>query len=134
MTCRVRVFSGLCTENFLTPGELFLTPGELHPQTIPLGADPRYALVNGISRRIRQETGLDSVTLELEKFDADTLRGLADLLATFPTRIAAGTEEIETDFKSEYAFHNGSIQVGRMHWIKINDELNEEGSGGHANR
>ncbi|KAK0611428.1 acyl transferase domain-containing protein [Immersiella caudata] len=93
-------------------------------------ADPRYALVNGISRSIRQETGLDFVTLELERFDTDGgWRGLSQILKTFPVRMAAARdqEERETDFESEYAFHDGTVQVGRMHWIKINDELKEKG-------
>lgn len=90
--------------------------------------NPNYALINGISRSVRQETGLDFITLELERFDAEGWRGLSRLLATFPARIAVtkAGEERETDFESEYAFHSSSMQVGRMHWIKINDELKEK--------
>lgn len=85
--------------------------------------DPNYALVNGMSRSIRQETGIDFVTLELEDFDRAAWQGVADLLATFPSRFS--DVERETDFESEYAFHDGSIKVGRMHWIKMNDELKD---------
>lgn len=87
--------------------------------------NPQYALVNGMSRSIRQETGLDLVTLELEKFDTAAWQAMADLLATFPSRVNLTGEERETDWESEYAFHAGVIQVGRMHWIKINEELKE---------
>ena len=85
--------------------------------------DPNYALVNGMARSIRQETGIDFVTLELECFDESAWKGLSRLLATFPSRVMDG--ESDTDFESEYVFHAGTIQVGRMHWIKITEELQD---------
>lgn len=89
--------------------------------------DPNYALVNGMARSIRQETGIDFVTLELERFDESGWRGLASLLATFPTRVTDPEVDVDTDFESEYAVHGGLIHVGRMHWIKILDELQDRG-------
>lgn len=86
--------------------------------------NPDYALVNGMTRSIRQETGIDFVTLELEVFDESAWRTLSDLLKTFPSRVADG--EVDTDFESEYAFHAGTIQVGRMHWINMNSELQDK--------
>jgi SAM-dependent methyltransferase len=86
--------------------------------------DPNYALVNGMARSIRQETGIDLVTFELESFDESAWKALHDLLKTFPSRVTE--EEVETDFESEYVFHNGTIQIGRMHWIKVNDELKDQ--------
>ncbi|OLN81992.1 Lovastatin diketide synthase LovF 19, partial [Colletotrichum chlorophyti] len=85
--------------------------------------NPNYALVNGMARSIRQETGIDFVTFELESFDESAWKALSDLLGTFPSRVIDG--EVDTDFESEYAFHAGTIQVGRMHWIKINNELQD---------
>lgn len=86
--------------------------------------DPNYALVNGMSRSIRQETGIDFVTLELETFDESGWTALYDLLATFPSRLRGGDED--TDLDSEYVFNAGTLQVGRMHWIKVSEELQDE--------
>ncbi|KAM0206097.1 hypothetical protein ACHAPQ_011621 [Fusarium lateritium] len=86
--------------------------------------NPDYALVNGMSRSIRQETGIDLVTFELEVFDESAWRALSDLLETFPLRVTEG--EVDTDFESEYAFHAGTIQVGRMHWISVNSEVHDK--------
>jgi SAM-dependent methyltransferase len=86
--------------------------------------NPDYALVNGMTRSIRQETGIDLVTFELEVFDQSAWRALSDLLETFPSRVTDG--EVDTDFESEYAFHAGTIQVGRMHWINVNSELQDK--------
>ncbi|KAF4945826.1 hypothetical protein FGADI_11645 [Fusarium gaditjirri] len=86
--------------------------------------NPDYALVNGMARSIRQETGIDLVTFELEVFDESAWKALSDLLETFPSRVTDG--EVDTDFESEYAFHAGTIQVGRMHWINVNSELQDK--------
>ena len=86
--------------------------------------DPNYALVNGMSRSIRQETGIDFVTLELETFDESGWNALYDLLATFPSRSRGGDEDTELD--SEYVFNAGTLQIGRMHWIKVSKELQDQ--------
>ncbi|KAL6912402.1 hypothetical protein FSST1_010162 [Fusarium sambucinum] len=88
--------------------------------------NPDYALVNGMARSIRQETGIDLVTFELEVFDESAWRALSDLLETFPSRVT--DSEVDTNFESEYAFHAGTIQVGRMHWINVNSELQDKGT------
>ncbi|KAF5573798.1 polyketide synthase [Fusarium pseudoanthophilum] len=61
--------------------------------------NPDYALVNGMARSIRQETGIDLVTFELEVFDASAWKALSDLLETFPSRVTDG--EVDTDFESD---------------------------------
>ncbi|CAG2008535.1 unnamed protein product [Fusarium graminearum] len=72
--------------------------------------NPDYALVNGMARSIRQETGIDLVTFELEVFDESAWRALSDLVKTFPSRVTDG--EVDTDFESEYAFHGDTRAVG----------------------
>jgi SAM-dependent methyltransferase len=94
--------------------------------------DPNYALVNGMARSIRQETGIDFVTLELETFDKSGWKALSDLLATFPSRVADGDSNIDPE--SEYVFHAGTVQVGRMHWINISKELQDQGQKDHTKR
>jgi len=32
----------------------------------------------------------------------------------------------DTDFESEYAFHAGTIQVSRVHWINVKSELQDK--------
>ncbi|KAF5665007.1 polyketide synthase [Fusarium heterosporum] len=89
--------------------------------------NPDYALVNGMARSIRQETGIDLVTFELELFGESAWGTLSVLLETFLSRVIDG--EMDTDIESEYAFHAGTIQVGRMHWINVNSELQDKGPG-----
>lgn len=61
---------------------------------------------------------------ELDAFNESAWRALFDLIETFPLRVTDG--EVDTDFESEYAFHAGTIQVGRMHWISVNSELQDK--------
>jgi SAM-dependent methyltransferase len=83
---------------------------------------PNYSLVNGMGRTIRGETGIDLVTLELETFDESGWTAVSDLLTTFLSRATGG--EIDPDV--EYVFNAGTLQVGRMHWINVFKELQDQ--------
>ncbi|PGH15529.1 hypothetical protein AJ79_02311 [Helicocarpus griseus UAMH5409] len=86
--------------------------------------NPDYALVNGMGRSICQETGIDFVTLELENFDESGWSGLYDLLTTFPSRARVGEHDV--DLETEYVHSAGAIQIGRVHWIKMSEELQDK--------
>ncbi|TVY85232.1 Highly reducing polyketide synthase FUM1 [Lachnellula suecica] len=84
--------------------------------------DPRYAMILGMARTLRSELQIDFATLELEAFDAEGWKVVADVLHQFEHRV----HENEMSPVLEYAYSNGSVQVGKCHWISVPDQLLED--------
>ncbi|KAF2195930.1 hypothetical protein K469DRAFT_545317 [Zopfia rhizophila CBS 207.26] len=83
--------------------------------------NPGYGMTIGMTRTLRTELGLDVATLELDSFDSAGWDALKQVLPHFRRRSREshhGTKPVV-----EWAFANGAIQVGRFHWISVNNEL-----------
>jgi hypothetical protein len=83
--------------------------------------DPRYSLILGLARTIRNEHMIDFATLELEAFGASGWSAVANVLREFEYRI----HDTHRDPDFEYACLGGKIQVGRYHWISVPKALSD---------
>lgn len=83
--------------------------------------DPRYALVHGLARTIRNELSIDFATLELETFDRNGWGVIGKVLCEFQDRI----QEPEMKCTLEWAYSGGKVQISRYHWISVTEELLE---------
>ncbi|KAL8908900.1 MAG: hypothetical protein Q9171_005243 [Xanthocarpia ochracea] len=83
--------------------------------------DPRYGLIHGMARTIRNELNIDFSTLELERFDKDGWGIIPKVLLEFQDRIP----EAETRPTMEWAYSGGQVLISRYHWISVSDELSE---------
>ncbi|KAL8695116.1 MAG: hypothetical protein Q9224_003449 [Gallowayella concinna] len=82
--------------------------------------DPNYSLILGMARTLRNELGMDFATCELENFEkADSLSAAIKILAEFGRR----TRDSINDPNLEYAYADGRVQIGRVHSIKISEQL-----------
>lgn len=84
--------------------------------------DPRYAMVNGFARVLRQEMGLDFATLELDQFDSKSFFKISQVLGDFQQRVA----DPVTDPRTEWAIIDGEVLTSRYSYIKIDEELKEK--------
>ncbi|KAL9076681.1 MAG: hypothetical protein Q9157_003571 [Trypethelium eluteriae] len=82
-------------------------------------SDPRYGMVLGMARTLRNELSLDIGTLELEKFDSQGWEALAAVLPEFQRR----AHDCELSPSLEWAFVDGLIQIPRFHWTSVNKQL-----------
>lgn len=85
--------------------------------------DPRFAQVLGMARTLRSELGVSIATLEMEHFGPGSVEAICLLLRKIQQRIAEHTELSEFDPDQEFAWTNGTIHVGRMHWLSIPEAL-----------
>ena len=81
--------------------------------------DPKYSLILGMARTIRNEMLMDFGTLELEKFDSDGWKATANVLHEFGHRV----RDPDHDPVLEYAYSDGKVQIGKYHWISVSKEL-----------
>lgn len=92
-------------------------------------ADPRYAPVIGVARVLRNETGIDFATLELERFSRDGgFRSVPGVLAEFQRRHSSGeVDKDESDGsvspEAEWSMVDGRVLTGRYHFVKVPEEL-----------
>ncbi|GJD02486.1 polyketide synthase [Colletotrichum higginsianum] len=82
--------------------------------------DPRFALVIGVARVLRTETGLDFATLELEldcldKDSGSSIGAVPAVLAEFQRREA--DEDITPE--AEWACVGGQVMIGRYHFVDV---------------
>lgn len=82
-------------------------------------SDPRYGMINGVSRVIRTELGINFATLELEAIDNDSIRHIPRVLGQCQRRIS----EPDINPTSEWAVSGGKVLSSRYHYIRIADEL-----------
>jgi len=83
--------------------------------------DPRYSMVLGFARTLRAELQIDIATLELEAFDDTTWSIIPKVLHQFEHRVQ---EDVKATL--EYAFSDGSVKVGRFHWVSVSDQMKED--------
>ncbi|KAH8805416.1 hypothetical protein F5884DRAFT_846143 [Xylogone sp. PMI_703] len=82
--------------------------------------DPRYALVNGLSRTMRSELAIDFATCETDDFDSATgVRAIANVFDRFWDRHDDGV--LGSDF--EYAITEGVTRVNRFFPFSLKEEL-----------
>lgn len=75
--------------------------------------DPRYGLVHGFVRTLRQECGLNLSTLEVDELDARS----AKLVSTLQIWIEQNMDSVGRKLDAEFAILNGQLQVARYHWV-----------------
>ncbi|KAK5988830.1 Highly reducing polyketide synthase pspA [Cladobotryum mycophilum] len=83
-------------------------------------SDPTHGLILGLARNMRTELSVDFATLELETFDAAGWDAIANVLPEFQRRSVTDGENSPV---MEWAFADGFTQVGRCHWVSLNEEL-----------
>lgn len=74
--------------------------------------DPRYSLVPGFVRSLRDEMDLDLRTVEVDTFDTQSARGIGAILE----KILISKDEERDDLEPEFAVRNGTIHTSRCHW------------------
>lgn len=82
--------------------------------------DPRAAMVLGLARSARQETGVGLFTVELDKLTpiSDATRAVAQILMRINTR-DVDFEHADPDY--EFAISDGQVLIPRLHWQTISD-------------
>lgn len=84
--------------------------------------DPRYAPAIGVARVLRNETGVNFATLELEDF-SEALSFVPGVLAEFQKGRRSGREEESVSLEAEWAVVDGKVLTGRYHYVKVPEEL-----------
>jgi len=83
-------------------------------------ADPYSGQMIGLMRTVRSELAASFATLELEDTGVGAAGAVADVLKTI--RNSKDSEE-DVDVDMEWAWSNGALNVGRFHWIQVEDDL-----------
>lgn len=85
--------------------------------------DPRYAPAIGVARVLRNETGVNFATLELEDF-SEALSFVPGVLAEFQKgqRSERGEQESVSP-EAEWAVVGGKVLIGRYHFVRVSEEL-----------
>ncbi|KAM5491840.1 Mycolipanoate synthase [Microsporum canis] len=81
--------------------------------------DPRFGLIFGLARTLRQEMALDISTFETDIFDSVALNALIDVL----TKVEKSRAFSENDLEYEFSFHCGTIYTGRCHWASPQSQM-----------
>ncbi|KAF1935695.1 polyketide synthase 1 [Clathrospora elynae] len=89
--------------------------------------DPRYGMILGLARNAHVELELDFATLELQDFEHSTLQCIPSVLREFQRRV----REPDVDPTMEWAYSDGKILNSRYHWVKVKEELLEQGKDSH---
>ncbi|KAH8690939.1 kinase subdomain-containing protein [Talaromyces proteolyticus] len=79
--------------------------------------DPRFGLIFGFARTIRQEILLDISILETDVYDESSVHALSQVLK----KLQRSRQGSDIDLEYEFSFYKGSVHTGRCHWI--NDPL-----------
>lgn len=104
-------------DSFQQSNILWLTPAaQIHP------TDPHAGQILGLMRTVRSELAASFVTLELEDRSAAAAGGVINLIK----RIQRSKDSMdELDIDMEWAWSNGALNVGRFHWIPLDEDLRE---------
>ena len=74
--------------------------------------DPRYSLVPGFVRSLRDEMDLDLRTVEVDTFNTQSAKGVGAILA----KIFRSKGEECDDLESEFTVQNGTVHTSRCCW------------------
>ncbi|KAM7184617.1 polyketide synthase [Naviculisporaceae sp. PSN 640] len=87
--------------------------------------DPHAGLVLGVLRTIRSERDPQLATLELSEWEShEAATAVEDILKRVrDTKEDVGESDLAPDL--EYAWHDGSIQVSRFHWVPVPEALKD---------
>lgn len=83
--------------------------------------DPRYSMISGLVRVIRNELRVDFATFELQDFEEAALAAVPDVFAEFQQRINDG--DANTSATLEWAYDDGKVLISRYHYIQVDEEL-----------
>lgn len=83
--------------------------------------NPRYGLIHGMARTIRNELSIDFAILELESFDPRRSDVVCKVLKEFQDR----TQQQDTKCTMEWALSWGEVQISRYHRQSVREELLE---------
>ncbi|KAL8646874.1 MAG: hypothetical protein Q9226_006676, partial [Calogaya cf. arnoldii] len=83
--------------------------------------DPRYGLILGLARTIRNEFSIDFATLEMDHFDEQCDTVVCKVLRRFHDR----TGDPDFTYAMEWAYSEGDVKISRYHWISVIEELLE---------
>lgn len=91
--------------------------------------DPRYAPAIGVARVLRNETGVNFATLELEDF-SQALSFVPGVLAEFQKgQQSEGREQESVSPEAEWAVVGGKVLTSRYHFVRVPEELKISNSG-----
>lgn len=85
--------------------------------------DPRFAEALGMARTLRSELAIPFTTLEMENFGPGSAEAICLLLKKLQERTSDQSETSEFDLDQEFAWTNGAIHVGRLHWFSVTEAL-----------
>ncbi|PLN85920.1 putative polyketide synthase [Aspergillus taichungensis] len=74
--------------------------------------DPRYSLVPGFVRSLRDEMNLDLRTVEVDTFNTQSAKGIGAILG----KVLRSKGEECDDLEFEFTVRNGTIHTSRCHW------------------
>ncbi|KAK5987506.1 Highly reducing polyketide synthase gloL [Cladobotryum mycophilum] len=86
--------------------------------------DPRYAVVLGLARTIRQEHSIGISTVELESLDSTAAGVVTKLFEKFHNRPRGVDKGRSIDH--EFVVRDGTVHVGRFDWFPMSAELEME--------
>lgn len=92
--------------------------------------DPRYAPAIGVARVLRNETGVNFATLELEDFSG-ALSFVPGVLSEFQKRCRSEEDKAgSVSPEAEWAVVGGKVLTSRYHYVRVPEELKVCKSGG----
>ncbi|RAL08735.1 fatty acid synthase S-acetyltransferase [Aspergillus homomorphus CBS 101889] len=86
-----------------------------HPSQLTC-TDPRFGLIHGFSRTIKQEMNIQFTILEIDHFDSAAYTCIQRLIE----KISQARQLACVRIDQEYILHQGDVYVGRCHW-PVND-------------
>ena len=88
--------------------------------------DPRYGLVIGLARTIRVELSIDFWTAELQSLNFADAVAVTNIARKFCGRSLIGLSLDYHRLDSEYSVRDGTVHIGRYHWISMHKELESQ--------
>ncbi|KAL5046523.1 hypothetical protein BDW71DRAFT_214582, partial [Aspergillus fruticulosus] len=86
--------------------------------------DPRYGLIFGFARTMRHEKDADFSTFEADAFDDKSAKSLVSVVE----KLLWSRANAEADPEYEFALYEGTIHVGRSHWVSPADHMHNGSS------
>ena len=91
----------------------------MHPAQIN-SSNPHAGQTLGLTRTIRSELAASLATLELDSSGPEAAEAILDVLQIVQT---SRDNDSELDVDVEWAWSNGTLNVGRFHWIPVKEDL-----------
>ncbi|KAL4997452.1 hypothetical protein BDV10DRAFT_186245 [Aspergillus recurvatus] len=86
--------------------------------------DPRYGLIFGFARTMRHEKDADFSTFEVDVFDDKSAKSLVCVVE----KLLWSRANADIDPEYEFALYQGTIYVGRCHWVSPADHMDNDSS------